>query len=235
MAEQRVALITGSSRGIGRHLVQHLVARNFEVVGCSRSVDEAMEAANYTHVVADVGLEEDIAKLFRAIRIKYGRLDIVINNAGVNPAIGLSMLTTRSAATETLMTNVLGTFSVSREAAKLMMRGKWGRIVNFSSMAARHEVAGEAIYSASKAAVQTLTRVMAKEFYRYGITCNAIAPAAIETDMMNAVPRDALRQVLARNAIPEMGRFEDVSNAVDWLIQPESQAVTGQVIFLGGA
>jgi 3-oxoacyl-[acyl-carrier protein] reductase len=102
-------------------------------------------------------------------------------------------------------------------------------------MAARHEVAGEAIYSASKAAIQTLTRVMAKEFYRYGITCNAIAPAAIETDMMNAVPRDALRDVLARNAIPEMGRLEDVSNAVDWLIQPESQAVTGQVIFLGGA
>jgi 3-oxoacyl-[acyl-carrier protein] reductase len=235
MAEKRVALITGSSRGIGRHLVQHLVARDFEVVGCSRSAVETMEAANYTHVVADVGLEEDIAKLFRAIRTKYGRLDIVINNAAVNPAIGLSMLTTRSAATETLMTNVLGTFSVSREAAKLMMRGKWGRIVNFSSMAARHEVAGEAIYSASKAAVQTLTRVMAKEFYRYGITCNAIAPAAIETDMMNAVPRDALREVLARNAIPEMGRLEDVSNAVDWLIQPESQAVTGQVIFLGGA
>ena len=193
-----------------------------------------MEAANHTHVVADVGLEEDIARLFRAIRTRYGRLDIVINNAAVNPAIGLSMLTTRSAATETLMTNVLGTFSVSREAAKLMMRGKWGRIINFSSMAARHEVAGEAIYSASKAAIQTLTRVMAKEFYRYGITCNAIAPAAIETDMMNAVPRDALREVLARNAIPEMGRLEDVSNAVDWLIQPESQAVTGQVIFLGG-
>lgn len=235
MAERRVALITGSSRGIGRHLVQHLVARNFEVVGCSRSAVESMEAANHTHVVADVGLEEDIAKLFRAIRTKYGRLDIVINNAAVNPAIGLSMLTTRSAATETLMTNVLGTFSVSREAAKLMMRGKWGRIINFSSMAARHEVAGEAIYSASKAAIQTLTRVMAKEFYRYGITCNAIAPAAIETDMMNAVPRDALREILARNAIPEMGRLEDVSNAVDWLIQPESQAVTGQVIFLGGA
>ncbi len=235
MAEKRVALITGSSRGIGRHLVKHLVARNFEVVGCSRSAVESMEAANHTHVVADVGLEEDIARLFRAIRTRYGRLDIVINNAAVNPAIGLSMLTTRSAATETLMTNVLGTFSVSREAAKLMMRGKWGRIINFSSMAARHEVAGEAIYSASKAAIQTLTRVMAKEFYRYGITCNAIAPAAIETDMMNAVPRDALREVLARNAIPEMGRLEDVSNAVDWLIQPESQAVTGQVIFLGGA
>jgi 3-oxoacyl-[acyl-carrier protein] reductase len=235
MAEKRVALITGSSRGIGRHLVQHLVARNIEVVGCSRSTVQSMEASNHTHVVADVGLEEDVAKLFRAIRTKYGRLDIVINNAAINPAIGLSILTTRSAATETLMTNVLGTFSVSREAAKLMMRGKWGRIINFSSMAARHEVAGEAIYSASKAAIQTLTRVMAKEFYRYGITCNAIAPAAIETEMMNAVPRDALREVLARNAIPEMGRLEDVSNAIDWLIQPESQALTGQVIFLGGA
>src|SRR5258708_6227136 len=129
MAEKRVALVTGSSRGIGRHLVRHLVTRNLEVVGCSRAGVESMEAANYTHVVADVGLEEDIAKLFRVIRTKYSRLDIVINNAAVNPAIGLSMLTTRSAATETMMTNVLGTFSVSREAAKLMMRGKWGRII----------------------------------------------------------------------------------------------------------
>jgi 3-oxoacyl-[acyl-carrier protein] reductase len=235
MTEKRVALITGSSRGIGRHLAQHLTARNFEVVGCSRTAAEPTDATNYTHLIANVGLEEDIAELFRTIRTRYGRLDIVINNAAVNSAIGLSMLTSRSAATETLMTNVLGTFAVSREAAKLMMRGKWGRVINFSSMAVRHEIAGEAIYSASKAAIQTLTRVMAKELYRYGITCNAIAPAAIETDMMNAVPKEALREVLARNAIPEMGRLEDVSNAVDWLIQPESQAVTGQVIFLGGA
>jgi 3-oxoacyl-[acyl-carrier protein] reductase len=235
MAEKRVALITGASRGIGRHLVQHLVARDFEVVGCSRTAAEPTSGTNYAHLIANIGVEDDIARLFREIRTKYGRLDIVINNAAVNPAIGLSMLTSRSAATETMMTNVLGTFSVSREAAKLMMRGKWGRIINFSSMAVRHELAGEAIYSASKAAVQTLTRVMAKEFYRYGITCNAIAPAAIETDMMKAVPRNALRDVLARNAIPEMGRLEDVSNTVDWLIQPGTQAVTGQVIFLGGA
>ena len=133
--------------------------------------------------------------MFRAIRAKYGRLDIAINNAAVNPALALSLLTSTQAVAQTAMTNVLGTFAVSREAARLMMRGKWGRIINFSSMAVRHELPGEATYSASKAAVHALTRVMAKELFRYGITCNVIAPSAIETDMMAAVPRGALQEV----------------------------------------
>ena len=234
MADRPVLLVTGSSRGIGRHLADHYLARGYDVVGCSRTAPSEPMPANFVHVAADVTVGKDVERLFAEIRTRFGRLDVAINNAGINSGVALSMLTPHEVATKTLMTNVLGTFAVSREAAKLMMRKKFGRIVNFSSMAARHEVEGEAIYAASKAAIQTMTRVMAKEFYRYGITCNAVAPSAVETDMMNSVPAEALKEVLARNAIPEIGTMEDISNVIDWLIRPESQAITGQVIFLGG-
>jgi 3-oxoacyl-[acyl-carrier protein] reductase len=235
MADRRILLVTGSSRGIGRHLVEHYLAREFEVIGCSRSKLDQMSSPSYNHFVADITIEAEVVRLFAYIRARFGQLDVVLNNAGVNPALSLSLLTSHEAASQTMITNVLGTFVVSREAAKLMMLRNWGRIVNFSSMAVRHEVPGEAIYTASKAAVQALTRVMAKEFYRYGITCNAIAPSVVATDLMKSIPRKALEEVLARNAIPEIGKAEDISDAIDWLIRPESQTITGQVIFLGGA
>jgi 3-oxoacyl-[acyl-carrier protein] reductase len=101
-------------------------------------------------------------------------------------------------------------------------------------MAAFHHVAGEAAYTASKAAVTAFSRVFAKEIHGHGITCNVLAPAAIPTALSAAVDTNALLDVLKRNAIPEMGSVTDVSNATDWLIRPESHAVTGQVIYLGG-
>ena len=102
-------------------------------------------------------------------------------------------------------------------------------------MAVRHEVAGEAIYTASKAAVIAFTRVLAKEYFPYGVTCNVVAPSAIETDMLDQIDKSALNDVLSRNAIPGIGKMEDVTNTIDWLLRPESSAVTSQVVFLGGA
>jgi 3-oxoacyl-[acyl-carrier protein] reductase len=235
MHDRPVIFITGASRGIGRHLARHYLGQGLEVIGCSRGAPPEEPAPNYSHFQLDVTSEAAVTKVFRDIRTRFGRLDIVVNNAAVNPALSLTLLTSYEAALQTLTTNVLGPFVVSREAAKLMMRRKWGRIINFSSMAARHEVAGEAIYSASKVAVQSLTRVMAKELHAHGITCNVIAPSAIATGMTAGIPEGALREVLARNAIPDFGTASDVSNVIDWLIKPESNAVTGQVIFLGGA
>jgi 3-oxoacyl-[acyl-carrier protein] reductase len=229
-----VILITGVSRGIGRFLATEYIQRGFNVVGCSRTQPEDLQAENFTHIQADVTKEAEVVQLFAQIRKKFGRLDIAINNAAVNPTISLTMMTSMASAMATLQTNVLGTFVVSREAAKLMMRGKFGRIINFSSMAAKHEVIGEAMYSASKSAVHSMTRVMAKEFYQYGITCNVVAPSAINTDMMNAVQAEALQEVLNRNAIPKVGEFKDISNTIDWIIKPESQSITGQIIYLGG-
>jgi 3-oxoacyl-[acyl-carrier protein] reductase len=239
MPDRQIILITGASRGIGRHLVGHYLSQNFSVIGCSRSKPTepvvGTGSENYHHHVVDITSETDVVKMMNTIRAKFGRLDVLVNNAAVNPTLSLVMMTSMKAATETFATNVLGTFVVSREAAKLMMRSKFGRIICMSSMAVRHEVQGEALYSASKAALHSMARVMAKEFNSLGITCNVLAPAAIPTEMMQAVNQDALNSVLQRNAIPRMGEFTDVSNAIDFLIRPESSAITGQIIYLGGA
>jgi 3-oxoacyl-[acyl-carrier protein] reductase len=233
--DQAIILITGVSRGIGRYLAEYYVSNGYRVIGCSRSASVDFVHKYFTYFQTDITSEASVVKMFRHIREQFGRLDALINNAGVNPTISLMMMTSMKAASETLNTNVLGTFVVSREAAKLMMRRKFGRIINMSSMAARHEVVGEAIYSASKAAIHSLTRVMAKEFNAYGITCNVVAPAAVETNLMSAVQQNALMEVLSRNAIKTVGDMSEISQLIDYLMDTKSQAVTGQVIYLGGA
>jgi len=228
-----VMLITGTRTGIGRYLAEYYVAKPFRVIGVSRGETD-LRAENYRHFCLDVRDERTVKDMFSAVRATYRRLDILVNNAGVNP-VGPALLTPLHSAARAFETNCLGTFLLSREAAKLMSRNSFGRIINFSSMAVRHEVAGEAVYTATKAAVTAFSRVFAKEVYKLGITCNVVAPSAIDTTLSHAVDQHALREVLRRNAIPDYGRLSDISNSIDWLIRPESQAITGQVIFLGGA
>lgn len=233
MSEQTIVLITGTSRGIGNHLARYFVERGCFVVGCSRSEYTELDHERYSHHVIDVSSEADVVRLFRSIRSSHGRLDAAINNAALNPTLSLVALTAATAATQALNVNVLGPFLVCREAVKLMMRRKFGRIINLGSMATRHEVQGEALYTASKAAVNALTRVLAKEVAAHGITCNVVAPAAVETNLASAVDPAKLKDVLARNAICELGSPADVSTIIEWLIRPESSAVTGQIIYLG--
>ena len=229
-----VMLITGARSGIGRYLAEYYVVKPFRVIGVSRGESD-LRAENYRHVRLDLRDERTVKQMFSTIRAAYGRLDILVNNAAVKPSIGPVLLTPVGSVTDAFETNFLGTFLLSREAAKLMSRNSFGRIINFSSMAVRHEVAGEAVYTATKAAVTAFSRVFAKEIYKLGITCNVLAPAAIDSALSRAVDQCALRDVLQRNAIPDYGSLSDISNSIDWLIRPESQAITGQVIFLGGA
>ena len=130
-------------------------------------------------------------------------------------------------------TNFIGTFLFCREAAKLMRR-KGGRIVNFATVATPLNLEGEAIYAASKAAVESLTRVMAREVAPFGITVNAVGPTPVKTDLIRSVPQDKMDALLARQAIRRFGEFRDISNVIDFMIKPESDFVTGQVVFLGG-
>ncbi len=134
-----------------------------------------------------------------------------------------------------LQTNVGGTFLMCREAARLMMRGGiGGRIVNFTSVAVPLKLEGEAIYVASKAAVESLTRVLAKEFAPMGIAVNAVGPNPIDTDLIKGVPKCKIDALLKRQAIDDMGTMEDIANVVDFFLRPESRMITGQVLYLGG-
>lgn len=235
MGERPVVLVTGTSRGIGKHLARHFIECDAIVVGCSRSPCDDLDGPRYSHHVVDVSSEAEVVELFRSIRGDHGRLDVAINNAARTPTRSLVALTPAAAAAETLATNALGPFLVCREAVKLMMRRRSGRIINVGSMVTRLQLEGEAIYTASKAALNAMTRVLAREVASHGITCNVVAPAMVDTVSMADVDSLELRQAVAPAADPVPGSLEDVAAAVDLLIRPDASAITGQIVYLGGA
>ena len=132
------------------------------------------------------------------------------------------------------MTNLLGPFLVSREAAKLMKRRPGGRIINIGSMAATLEPIGDSIYAASKAGLETLSNVLAKEFAAFGITCNTVAVTAIETDMLAQLPRATIDAIIAKLPVARYAVEDDVFNVVDFFASERSSYVTAQTIYLGG-
>lgn len=227
-----VTLITGASRGIGRHLAEHYLARGHRVMGCSRGESDLRDEA-YTHISLDVRDEPAVKSLFSLIRKDSGRLDHLINNAGI-ASMNHSLLTPTSTLDKVFATNVTATFLFSREAAKLMKSRSFGRIVNFTSVAVRLKLEGEAAYVASKAAVESLTEVMAREFASFGVTVNAVGPTPIQTDLIKNVPDDKIEALVRRQAISRIGTVQDVANVIDFFLRPESDFVTGQIVFLGG-
>ncbi|MBU4349011.1 SDR family oxidoreductase [bacterium] len=229
-----IILITGDRKGIGRYLSEYYLEKGITVIGCSRSETD-LKHKNYQHFCLDVSDEQAVKKMYSQIRQTHGRLDVLINNAGVDLSFAPILLVPYKSALRTVEINLLGTFLMSREAAKIMMKNSFGRIINFSSMLVKHEIKGTAIYTASKSAIISFTRVMAKEVYGYNITCNIIAPSAIKTDLMDSVDKDVLKDILKRNAIQELCKTEDISNTIDWFIKTTSNSITGQIIYMGGA
>ncbi len=227
-----VTLITGTSRGLGRYLAERYVQRGHQVIGCSRSPID-LQTARYTHFIADVADEKAVKGIVLEARKHWGRLDHLINNAGI-ASMNHSLLTPLSTVQTVLNTNVVGTFLFSREAAKVMKQRRYGRIVNLTTIAVPLKLEGEAVYVASKAAVHSLTQVMARELAEFGITVNAVGPVAMETDLINSVPKDKIDRLVARQAIPRLGTFEDVANVIDFYLQRESAFITGQTLYLGG-
>jgi 3-oxoacyl-[acyl-carrier protein] reductase len=145
------------------------------------------------------------------------------------------LLTPLSSAERLMATNFLGTFLICRESAKLMRKQKRGRIINLGSIAAPMHLEGEAVYAASKSAVVTFTKILAREVAEWGITCNVVGPTPIDTDLIRGVPEDKIKRLIARLPLARAGRYEDVAHVVDFFAHPDSAAVTGQVIYLGGA
>jgi 3-oxoacyl-[acyl-carrier protein] reductase len=230
--ESPVTVITGTSRGIGAHLVRHYVGLGHRVVGCSRrDVDWGLDG--YTHFALDVSDEGEVKRLFADTRQRLGRVDHLINNAGI-ASMNHSLVTPVSTVHDILNTNLVGAFLFCREAAKQMKKRGYGRIVNFSTVAVPLKLAGEAVYAASKAAVESLTEVLARELAEFGITINAIGPVPTETDLIRSVPTDKIEHLVSLQAIPRLGSFEDIANVVDFFLKPESSMVTGQTVYLGG-
>ena len=232
MSAPRVILVTGTSRGIGRALAEHYLRLGDIVCGCSRA-PATVQDPNYFHYELDVAAEPAVVAMVRDAMRRHGRLDVLLNNAGI-ASMNHALLSTDATARAIFATNFHGTFLFCREAAKAMVRAKSGRIVNFATVATPLRLEGESLYAASKAAVESFTQVLARELGPTGVTVNAIGPTPVPTDLIKSVPKAKMDALLARQAIPRFGQVEDVINVVDFFLSPASAFVTGQVIYLGG-
>ena len=181
----------------------------------------------------DVTDEKKVKELFLHIRKNYDRLDVLINNAGI-ASMNHVMLTPSETVNKIFETNFTGTFLFCREAAKLMSKNKSGRIINFSSVAADLAIEGEAIYAASKSAVETFTKILSKELSAFGITANTIGLTPVKTDLIKNVPVVKINNLLEKLTVKRFAEFTDISNVTDFFIREESNFITGQNINLGG-
>jgi 3-oxoacyl-[acyl-carrier protein] reductase len=230
--EQAVILITGTRKGIGRFLAEYYASRDYRVVGCSRGPMD-VDIPKYRHYCLDITNETDVKAMFNDVNTRYKRLDILINNAGI-AMMNHTLLTPMAAVDNVLKTNVAGTYLFCRESAKIMKKNNMGRIINFSTVAVPLKLEGEAIYAASKAAVVSLTQIMAREFADFGITVNTIGPTPIQTDLIRSIPKEKIESLIQRQAIKRFGTFDDVVNTINFFISPQSGFITGQTLYLGG-
>lgn len=228
----KTLLVTGAGKGIGRYLCEHYLAQGHRVVGCSRSASD-LQHEYYQHIALDVADESAVKKAVASVAKEHGGIDWLINNAGI-ASMNHAMLTPGSTVQRVFATNVEGTFLFSREVARVMSRRKIGRIVNFTTVAVPLRLEGEAIYAASKAAVESLTRILAKEFAPWNITVNAIGPCPIKTDLIKNVGDDKLDNLLKQQAIKRFGAFSDVAHTADFFLADASSMITGQILYLGG-
>ena len=228
----KVAVITGTRKGIGRFLVDHYLAQGYRVAGCSRGpMGEHID--NYLHYELDVSDERAAIEMLNSVMGAWGRVDVLLNNAGI-ASMNHVLLTPLKTVEQIFSTNVFGTFVFAREAAKHMSKGKFGRIVNFATVATPLQLEGEAAYAASKAAVKSYTQIMARELAPLGITVNAVGPTPVDTDLIRGVPKAKMDALLARQAIPRLGTCEDIANVIDFLVDERSDFITGQTVYLGG-
>lgn len=228
----KILLITGSRKGIGRYLSEYYLEIGYTVIGFSRS-DSDLRHNNYKHILLDVADEDAVSKSVRSIYKDYKRIDYLINNAGI-ASMNHFLLTPLSVVSKVFETNFKGTFNFSREVGKVMSRQKFGRIINFTTVASPLNLEGEAIYASSKSAVETFTRVIAKELGPFGVTCNLIGPSPIKTDLIKNVPQNKIDKLIQMQAIPEFSEFKDVSNVTDFFLSDKSKMITGQIIYLSG-
>jgi len=228
----RGILITGTSRGLGLGLAKVHLERGWRVAGCARG-SSAIQHDRYRHFELDVADEAAVVGMFAELRRARMTIDALVNNAGT--ASMNHMLTTPVGTMHKLWSvNVLGTMICCREAAKQMVRRREGRIVNCGSVAVPWALEGESVYTATKAAVEAYTRVLARELGDYGVTVNAVCPNPIKTDLIAGVPIEKMDRLVARQSIKRYGTLEDVVAVVDFLLDPASNFITGQTIYLGG-
>ena len=243
MSEQkRAAIVTGGSRGIGRAVCLALAEQGVNVVvnyaGSAAAAEETAalcreKGVEAIAVQASVSDAQQVDALFAKAVEAFGRVDILVNNAGITKD-NLIVRISEEDFDAVIGTNLKGAFLCCKKAARLMMRQKWGRIVNVSSVVALRGNPGQANYCASKAGVIGLTKSLAKELSSRHITVNAVAPGFIDTDMTRVLPENARTAILSQVPLGTFGQPEDVARAVAFFASETAGYITGQVLCVDG-
>jgi len=237
----RVAIVTGGTRGIGAAIAGWLAERGASVMVSGRDVDrlqsalKSMEglAGRVAGLAADVAKREDVDRLVDAARQEFGRLDLVVNNAGI--VRDTLLIRMKDDDWDQVMdVNLRGAFLMTRAAAKTMMRQRSGRIINVASTAGAMGNAGQVNYSAAKAGLIGLTKACARELAHWSILVNAVAPGLIDTDMSAGIPDAARQALLAQIPLARIGTAREVAEVVGFLAGDGASYVTGQVFHVNG-
>jgi 3-oxoacyl-[acyl-carrier protein] reductase len=233
--------VTGASRGIGRAIAERLARDGRHVVGVARSVDNlndttaAVSAAGgrFEAMACDAGDAGALSALVEGVADRHGRLDILVNNAGITKD-GLLLRMSDQDFDSVINVNLRSAFVACRAAARPMMKGRFGRIVNIGSVSGLMGNAGQVNYAAAKAGLVGLTKSIARELGSKGITANVVAPGFIETDMTAVLPPQVKEQALPGIPLKRFGTPSDIAAAVGWLTGEDGGYVTGQVIVVDG-
>jgi 3-oxoacyl-[acyl-carrier protein] reductase len=242
MSEKRVAVVTGASRGIGRAIAVALAAPGRDIIVNYHSSPQAAEETAATvasrggvpHLHPfDIADAEGVKEAFKEIIKAYGRVDILVNNAGITRDNLLALMKPEEWDV-VLNTNLKGAFLCSQAVVKTMMRQRYGRIINVTSVVGVMGNAGQCNYSAAKAGILGLTRSLVRELVSRNITVNAVAPGYIDTDMTLNLPEKARELLLTQIPAGRVGAPEEVAAAVDFLASDAAGYITGQVIHVNG-
>lgn len=242
MLKGKTAVVTGASRGIGRAIAVRLAKLGANVVVNYRTSEDAVRkvvkeiealGVKVLAIQADISSYNDVENMMKKCIKEFGSIDILVNNAGITKD-GLLMRMKEEDFDNVIDINLKGAFNCTKHVSAIMLKQRSGRVINISSVTGLTGNAGQVNYSAAKAGIIGMTKSVAREFASRGVTCNAVAPGYIQTDMTDILPAKGMDSIMNTIPLKRLGNPEDVANVVAFLASEEASYITGQVISVDG-